>query len=76
MGCQKSQIIWKDFKIQVRYYRRIALLFLGIPYLSRDTELMAVESQIRAAIRDCINYTSRNPFNWGGIEALTIAKFR
>jgi hypothetical protein len=29
---------------------------------------MAVESQIRAAIRDCINRTSRKPFNWGGIE--------
>ncbi|AVH71166.1 MULE transposase [Nostoc sp. 'Lobaria pulmonaria (5183) cyanobiont'] len=42
--------------------------FLAIPYLSRDAELMAVESQIRAAIRDCVNRTNRKPFNWGGIE--------
>lgn len=29
---------------------------------------MAVESQIRAAVRDCVNRTSRKPFRWGGIE--------
>jgi hypothetical protein len=29
---------------------------------------MAVESQIRAAIRDCVNRTGRKPFLWGGIE--------
>jgi hypothetical protein len=29
---------------------------------------MAVESQIRAAIRDCVNRTSRKPWSWGGIE--------
>jgi hypothetical protein len=36
--------------------------------MSRDRELMAIESQIRAAIRDCVNRTSRKPFSWGGIE--------
>ena len=36
--------------------------------MSRDAELIAVESQIRAAVRDCVNRTSRKPFNWGGIE--------
>jgi hypothetical protein len=29
---------------------------------------MAVESQIRAAIRDCVNRTSRKPFRWGGLS--------
>ncbi|MEH1895366.1 MAG: hypothetical protein V7K94_08720 [Nostoc sp.] len=29
---------------------------------------MTVEAQIRAAIRDCVNRTSRKPFNWGGIQ--------
>ncbi|MBD2342040.1 hypothetical protein H6G64_34475 [Calothrix sp. FACHB-156] len=36
--------------------------------MSRDAELMAVESQIRAAVRDCVNRISRKPFRWGGIE--------
>jgi hypothetical protein len=36
--------------------------------LSRNAELAAIESQIRAAIRDCVNRTSRKPFQWGGIE--------
>ncbi len=36
--------------------------------MSRDVELMAVEAQIRAAIRDCVNRTSRKPFHWGGIQ--------
>ncbi len=36
--------------------------------MSRDAELAAIESQIRAAIRDCVNRTSRKPFSWGGIE--------
>jgi hypothetical protein len=36
--------------------------------MSRNAELMAVESQIRAAVRDCVNRTSRKPFRWGGIE--------
>jgi hypothetical protein len=35
--------------------------------LSRDAELAAIESQIRAAIRDCVNRTSRKPFRWGGL---------
>lgn len=35
--------------------------------MSRDAELIAIESQIRAAIRDCVNRTSRKPFNWGGL---------
>ncbi|MDB9371283.1 hypothetical protein PN456_20470 [Nodularia spumigena CS-586/05] len=29
---------------------------------------MAIESQIRAAIRDCVNRTSRKPFRWGGLS--------
>ena len=29
---------------------------------------MAVEAQIRAAIRDCVNRTSRKPFRWGGLS--------
>lgn len=36
--------------------------------MSRDVELMAIESQIRAAIRDCVNRTSRKPFRWGGLS--------
>jgi hypothetical protein len=32
--------------------------------LSRDIELMAIESQIR----DCVNRTSRKPFRWGGLS--------
>lgn len=36
--------------------------------MSRDIELMAIESQIRAAIRDCVNRTSRKPFRWGGLS--------
>lgn len=35
--------------------------------MSRDAELAAIESQIRAAIRDCVNRTSRKPFRWGGL---------
>ncbi|MHC5862842.1 hypothetical protein [Nostoc sp.] len=35
--------------------------------MSRDAELMALESQIRAAIRDCVNRISRKPFQWGGL---------
>ncbi len=36
--------------------------------MSRDIELIAIESQIRAAIRDCVNRTSRKPFRWGGLS--------
>ena len=36
--------------------------------MSRDAELVAVEAQIRAAIRDCVNHTSRKPFRWGGLS--------
>ncbi|MBG1263709.1 hypothetical protein [Nostoc commune] len=28
---------------------------------------MAIESQIRAAVRDCVNRISRKPFQWGGL---------
>ncbi|MFN6567177.1 hypothetical protein [Dendronalium sp. ChiSLP03b] len=28
--------------------------------------MIAIEAQIRAAIRDCVNRTSRKPFRWGG----------
>ncbi|MEH1818753.1 MAG: hypothetical protein V7L31_06570 [Nostoc sp.] len=36
--------------------------------MSRDAELVSVEAQIRAAIRDCVNRTSRKPWRLGGIE--------
>ncbi len=36
--------------------------------MSRDADLMTVEAQIRAAIRDCVNRTSRKPFRWGGLS--------
>ncbi len=36
--------------------------------MSRNAELMAVESQIRVAVRDCLNRTSRKPFRWGGLS--------
>jgi hypothetical protein len=29
---------------------------------------MAIESQIRAAVRDCVNRISRKPFRWGGLS--------
>ncbi|WP_341530347.1 hypothetical protein [Nostoc sp. UHCC 0302] len=43
-------------------------LFQQSPIMSRDAELVAVEAQIRAAIRDCVNRTSRKPFRWGGLS--------
>jgi hypothetical protein len=33
----------------------------------RDAELVTVEAQIRTAIRDAVNRSSRNPFQWGGL---------
>lgn len=36
--------------------------------MSRDAQLISIESQIRAAIRDCLNRTSRKPFRWGGLN--------
>ncbi|MCC5626457.1 hypothetical protein [Nostoc sp. CHAB 5715] len=36
--------------------------------MSRNAELMILEAQIRAAIRDCLNRTSRKPFRWGGLS--------
>lgn len=29
---------------------------------------MAIEAQIRAAIRDCVHHNSRKPFRWGGLS--------
>ncbi|MBH8554187.1 hypothetical protein I8751_17805 [Nostocaceae cyanobacterium CENA357] len=29
---------------------------------------MAIEFQIRAAVRDALNLTSRKPFRWGGLS--------
>jgi hypothetical protein len=34
----------------------------------RDQELMAIEAQIRVAIRDAVNRKSRKPFYWGGLR--------
>jgi len=36
--------------------------------LSRDPELVAIESQIRTAVRDAVNRESRKPFYWGGLK--------
>ena len=33
----------------------------------RDAELIAIETQIRLAIRDAVNRASRKPFHWGGL---------
>jgi len=33
----------------------------------RDPELMALEAQIRIAVRDALNHTSRKPFHWAGL---------
>jgi len=34
----------------------------------RDPELVAIESQIRTAVRDAVNRESRKPFYWGGLK--------
>ena len=36
--------------------------------MSRNGELIILEAQIRAAIRDYVNRTSRKPFRWGGLS--------
>ena len=36
-------------------------------YGQRDEELIGWESQVRAAIRDVVNRSSRKPFYWGGL---------
>ena len=33
----------------------------------RDPELMAIESQMRMAVRDALNHKSRKPFHWAGL---------
>src|SRR3990172_7290436 len=33
-----------------------------------DAELMKIETQVRAAIRDTVNRASRKPFYWGGLK--------
>lgn len=35
--------------------------------MPRDAGLIGIEQQIRHAIRDCVNRTSRKPFIWGGL---------
>lgn len=44
-----------------------SLPFLPAPSVPRDGELMEVETQIRMAVRDAVNRTSRKPFSWGGL---------
>jgi hypothetical protein len=34
----------------------------------RDQELMKIEAEVRAAIRDAVNRKSRKPFYWGGLK--------
>ena len=34
----------------------------------RDAELVSLEAQIRLAIRDAVNRSSRNPWQWGGLR--------
>ena len=34
----------------------------------RDAELMSLEAQIRMAVRDAVNRSSRNPWQWGGLR--------
>ena len=34
---------------------------------------MILEAQIRAAIRDCLNRTSRKPFRWGGLSGYELS---
>lgn len=45
----------------------VASPFLPIPSLPRDPELIEIETQIRACIRDALNRPSRKPFFWGGL---------
>jgi hypothetical protein len=40
---------------------------LLVPNLPRDPELIGLEAQIRACIRDAVNRPSRKPFSWGGL---------
>jgi hypothetical protein len=35
---------------------------------ARDPELVAIETQIRTAVRDAVNRASRKPFYWGGLK--------
>ena len=36
--------------------------------VSRDPGLIALEKQVRQAIRDAVNHNSRKPFHWGGLS--------
>lgn len=38
------------------------------PGLPRDPELVELETQTRAAVRDAVNRASRKPFYWGGLK--------
>jgi len=35
--------------------------------IPRDPRLIAIEKQVRQAIRDAVNQSSRKPFHWGGL---------
>jgi len=35
--------------------------------IPRDSRLIAIEKQVRQAIRDAVNQASRKPFHWGGL---------
>ena len=47
---------------------RYPLPFFSDIQEQRDEELMAIEAQIRVAIRDAVNRKSRKPFYWGGLK--------
>jgi hypothetical protein len=38
------------------------------PLLARDPERQQIEQQIRLAIRDAVNRSTRKPFSWGGLS--------
>jgi len=38
-----------------------------IPLLTRDPELDRIDQQLRMAIRDAVNRSTRKPFSWGGL---------
>lgn len=38
------------------------------PGVPRDPVLIEIETQVRRAIRDALNRSSRKPFAWGGLS--------
>ena len=44
------------------------MLYEVITSTSRDPGLIAIEKQVRQAIREAVNHNSRKPFHWGGLS--------